>query len=675
MEGNKKNEDKGSAIKVPLIALIKKNRKIFFDSSALNSEAFCKFIDKNKKLVRNSRETLYIPKFEFDILNNSAKDIIREYIGLGAFLVLDTPNSNDFTHFASIVKDMSKEKGQLCFVSNSMKATRVILSSFKKESIYIQLFHIDESGDLISGMPKENGNFQFRTNPKQDDKAVNKPALDKFTITGIPERINVRPINVNIIPSRGSVVYNSKQEPITLLDAMIYHHNAITFSTNIPNVWAKIYKASALNTFVEAKVKKMLSRNIQFKGLCWPIDIIRDAHGQFLGFVLPPAYGEPLQLSVFKQTKLQKLFPYWNKKDLCDLTITILQIIQYLHSKNILLGCINPAAIRIKSKNEVYFIETDNYQIEGFPSLIYNTTFTPPEYLGRKIYLCKKENENYAVAVLVFMLMMPGKLPYTKSPNMTIDDAIQERKFPFPCGNVHGSHAMPSVWRFMWSHLTPFKDVFYNTFQKGGKLENPVDRKTVGSWIGTVKYFREELENPTDTESLKLYPQTFKKSKNEVFYTCRYCGVSHPKFYFDNRYFDSYRICNSCIDKRSNVSFICKACGKTYYYTNKTDLFHRTMKSIDTEWKDQKYCRDCKNKTIPCCDCGEEKPYYSLKEGRCHTCNDKHRNAIWGNYTCKDCGSVFSVTVGEREFALKNNHTFPPVRCKSCREKRKNNKW
>lgn len=674
MEQDANKENKGN-VTVPLIALIKKNRKIIFDSSSLNFGYFEKFIDRNRKLIRNSRESFYIPKFVYDALNGTSKSFIQDYLESGTFRVLNCQNATDFTHFAPSIKDMSKERGQLCFVCNSAIVSRSILFAFKKESVFVQFFYFDDNGDLVCGMPRESQKFQKGTRQDQKYNIHIKPVPDKFAISEIPERIAVKSINISITPNKGMRVYNSKHESITLIEEIIYHHNAITYSTNIPNVWAKIFKPSALNTFIEAKVKKMLNHKIQFKGLCWPIDYVHDQDGHFLGFILPPAYGEPLQLSVFKQTKLQRLFPNWNKKDLCDLTITILQTIQYLHSKNILFGCINPAAIRIKNKDEVYFIETDNYQIEGFPSLIYNTTFTPPEYLGRKIYLYKKENENYAIAVLVFMLMMPGKLPYTINPNKSIEDSIRERRFPFPCGNVHGNHAMPSVWRFMWSHLTPYKDIFYNTFQKGGKFENPEDRKTVGSWIGTVKYFREELESPNDVESLKLYPQTFKKGKNDVFYTCRICGVSHPRFYFDNRYFDNYRVCNSCIDKKSDVSFTCRACGKKYYYTNKTDLFHKTMKSIDSDWKDQKYCKDCKSKTLLCPDCGEEKPYYALKDGRCSSCNEKRRNAICEYVYCKDCGCQFSVTVGEREFAIQKGFSFPPVRCKNCREKKKNNKW
>lgn len=37
---------------------------------------------------------------------------------------------------------------------------------------------------------------------------------------------------------------------------------------------------------------------------------------------------------------------------------------------------------------------------------------------------------------------------------------------------------------------------------------------------------------------------------------------------------------------------------------------------------------------------------------------------------CKDCGKEFTITVGEQKFYEKNELHLP-VRCKECREKRK----
>jgi len=41
---------------------------------------------------------------------------------------------------------------------------------------------------------------------------------------------------------------------------------------------------------------------------------------------------------------------------------------------------------------------------------------------------------------------------------------------------------------------------------------------------------------------------------------------------------------------------------------------------------------------------------------------------------CKDCGEEFLFTVGEQEFYEEKGFTNSPVRCKECRNNRKNNR-
>lgn len=668
---------------VYIAGLLNKDRKIVFDSSSINCTGFSSFIFLNSERIKGYNKSLFIPQFEISQVTDEARTTVQTLVQNEVISILQYEQVNDYAALLQKICPMGKEKGRLCFVVNNDNKKRVILAAAKCAGVFVQFFNIDNQGQLLS--PARPNAGETRKEPQRTNERPFIPSngghhpkqftstpdsKDVFTIASMPERMRVLPIVLKRPIDPGSIVFNSQNEAITLVKKEIVNPNSITYSTNIPNFWAKIYNHNALNTFLEEKTKRMISKKVEFKGLCWPTDMLHNADGQFVGSLVPPAKGEPLHLAVFKQAKLQTYFPDWDKKDLCDLTITILRIIQYLHSMNILMGCINPAAIRVVSKDEVYFVDTDNYQVEGFPTLVYNISFTPPELQGRRLYLCKKENENYAVAVLVFMLMMPGKTPYTVDSDKGAQEAIVEKQFPFSNGTVHGDHAMPGMWRFMWSHMTPLKDPFFNTFQKDAKFERPEDRRTVSNWIGTILKFREELENPVDPESLKLYPRTFKKGKTDTFYTCKKCGVAHPEFYFNRKYFEEYRICNSCIDRRSDVSFTCKACGKTFYYTNRTALFHASKKKNDSEWKDQKYCRDCKNKTLPCLDCGEIKPYYYLRNGRCSTCNDK----VYSRNTCRDCGNYFTITVGDHEFNRSKGFS-DPVRCKNCRDKRKNNRY
>lgn len=97
------------------------------------------------------------------------------------------------------------------------------------------------------------------------------------------------------------------------------------------------------------------------------------------------------------------------------LCITILKKLKYLHDRNVILGDINPNNILVVSPTEVYFVDTDSYQIEGFPCPVGTINFTAPEIQRKDFstFLRTIGNERFAVATLLFMIMLPGKPPYS----------------------------------------------------------------------------------------------------------------------------------------------------------------------------------------------------------------------------------------------------------------------
>ena len=161
-------EKKGNAT-VPLIALINKGRKILFDSSTLNYAGFSKFLETNINLIKNSRNCLFIPKFEYLRLSDSAKNLIQTLVDNGKFSILDYQNVQNYMELLPVIKEMNKEKGQLCFVCNNGKKATSILVSAKKESTFVQFFYISDSGSLLSGMAKSDllGNIIFRNKENQ----------------------------------------------------------------------------------------------------------------------------------------------------------------------------------------------------------------------------------------------------------------------------------------------------------------------------------------------------------------------------------------------------------------------------------------------------------------------------------------------------------------------------
>lgn len=632
-------------------SIVSRGGVMVWSASSLKAAGFKKFVQQNFTTLLQYGKQFIVPDFELAKLSEEEAVSVKLLLEKGTIALMECGEAGDFSGCFKALAEKGVNRATMLL--NDSAVMSGVIAVAKQNNVFCYFYEISDEGEAEPLTRKFQPNKSGHTASKSGNGET-KPAdgnhqtkhaggnrdarspkgrpfkqnADKFEIKNVPEKIAFAPIAVSEILKEGSLVKDKEGKEYHLVKRELINNGASTYSTGTEGVWIKIFDKASLNTFTEAKIERMLSRKIKHPGLCWPISMIYDDNNVFRGYAMPEVKGVPLHLCIFKRAGIDKYFPEWNKLDLCELTETILKTIEYLHRMNILMGCINPAAICVVNKNEVYFADTDNYQIEGFPSLVHNVSFTAPELLDKKIYLASKQNENFAVAELVFMLMMPGKTPYAIGSDESPVNAIKKMWFPYKTKYVQGNSPLPSMWRFMWTHLSSMRGAFYNTFQKGAKYNAIEERREAHYWLTVLGYYKEELQNPENKESLKIYPKTFKREEGETFVECRFCGVEHPTYYFFEDYFEDYQICNSCINKKSDVSFTCKACNKTYYYTNRTALFHRTKKRDDAEWKDQKYCRDCKRKTNKCPQCGNEKPYFYRT---CNDCNAARRVSVGGN--------------------------------------------
>lgn len=641
---------------------------IYIDLSACDVNDLKRFTQKNTPYITKYESSFCILNLASNKLNSSVTSALNMLVAKKFFTVLA---SDDYPGFFESLQNVNR----IYLAVKDGRNNHRIIDCAKQRGIFVNFCQINSDGSI--------GNYIFKKrNPNNSTKKSSPSNPASKTINkkqhsqpqSKPNPIDIQPIHVSYALNEGLEVFDSAGNSYTLCEKVLANNGASTYRTNAQSIWVKIYDHAYLNTFIENKILRMLKNRLNFQGLCWPMDVALDFHKNFRGYFVKAADGEPLHLSVMKKAGIEKYFPYWNKIHLCTLAITILQKIDFLHRNGVLMGCINPASIRVVDENTVYFTDTDNYQVERFPSFVYNISFTPPELLDKSVYLATTQSENFAIAELVFMILMTGKTPYAVGISGNPKNEIKRMAFPYSKEDSEVNNALPSMWRFMWSHLSPsIKDTFYETFQYRGRYNSAASRKGLDFWLGAITQFRSELANTFDQESLKIYPKTFKRGVGVVFYQCSFCGVEHPRFYFFDRYFDDYHICNDCIDKKSNVSFTCVDCGKTYYYTNRTALYHKQMKKLDADWKDQKHCRDCKNKTLRCNHCGKYVPFYQLKNGECLDCRSEYENMVYQIIQCKNCGRNFEFTYREKEFYDKKGFSMP-TNCPECRELKRQKK-
>lgn len=507
------------------------------------------------------------------------------------------------------------------------------------------------------------------------------------------------------IPQSGQrVVTLDKSQTFTLKSPVMTDHFSITYATDRKDVYAKIYTQKALQIdMFENKAKRMTQEKVSIKGVCWPLAMLENMSGEFVGLLVPASSGVQLNRSILSGISgLKQHFPSWNKRDVCVVAHTIIDTICKLHKLGIYFGCLNPASIYVASTTEVYFVDTDNLQIEGFPTLSRNVTFTPPELLSehQKPHLFTKDEENYQIALLAFMLMMPGKYPYAKKKCGNDYESTKEMLFPFSVGGEMRRSAdaeRPSgVWQIIWDHL-PYKmcNNFYNTFHANGKFSKPGNRLKDYEWLVVIDEFYKNLAIDKNAESRELIPRTFRRDGKRVFEKCKICGQEHPTFYFlhtlriqnekVNIWDMGYRICLPCAVDQSDTSFTCKSCGRKFYYTNRTKIMHEIGR-LNFDWNGQKWCHNCKKHSVKCARCGVEVPIYQIKEFQdkrrnltksvCGSCfsvllSDAKRwkDATYKTSTCRQCGRTFVITNGEAEYFEQKRMNLPS-RCPSCRGKR-----
>ncbi len=307
------------------------------------------------------------------------------------------------------------------------------------------------------------------------------------------------------------------------------------YRTELQGYVAKIYKPEKLTRLRYEKIKLMLTKDIDCEGVCFPLAMILNQRDEFVGYLMKAASGRDLGKSVFMPELLKKYFPNRNKVDTVQLCVTILKKLKYLHDRNVILGDINPYNILVVSPTEVYFVDTDSRQVEGFACPVGTPLFTAPEVQGKTL-----GNENFAVATELFMIMHPGKPPYSMQDGEGIVANIRNGEFPYPLGEL-------KTGKFCRSHLPrkTIKETFYQTFWRDGTLHGEKERPGTGTWLQLFEDYLNLLKNgkmaAQDEESLKIFPTRLKRDRNKTYAACKLCGNEYDEDYLQEG------ICPACL--------------------------------------------------------------------------------------------------------------------------------
>lgn len=312
---------------------------------------------------------------------------------------------------------------------------------------------------------------------------------------------------------------------------------AIYTIENQSGMLAKIYFADRLSNELEKKLTLMMDNPPDASVLtqvAWPVDVLRDGSGLFVGFVMP-------KLSI--DTDLKDIYVYPPKKTLGLTTshklivaLNICAVIHSIHRAGYVFGDFNPMNIGVNSQTgKVAFLDTDSYHItdrssgvtyrcgvclDGYvaPELIQRCKGT--DYLHAPLPTFTQETDRFALAIHIFKLLMNGFTPFngiketdnlsTASPGMG-NRAIEQDNYCFKPGNKPLSVATPDLSAFPPNIQVLFQRAFID-----GKSD-PKKRPSAEEWFNALLEYRKNLIQCSKDSSHYYYINDR---------TCPYCDAA-----------------------------------------------------------------------------------------------------------------------------------------------------
>lgn len=629
--------------------------KIFIDTCSLLHPSADKFWLNIIPLLHQNQNKIIVlwrslEELENHSNNNEKRDlasnaknclkIVKQLINAGVIELRGESTDNFADNVFQVVFTKFRINNKLLLITqdNDLAKDIIALNNNKSvKAIPVQVKKINQLGFLSDFNWMKKGKISEKSENKAKKGTQSKQYQNEiFRICSSVTCFEDSKLNISKLPSVNDLVYTT-QEAIRLEKELGAGGEAKIYSTNTSLV-AKIYKEGNITKRKYEKIKLMLTKKISCPGICYPVEVLYNEDNEFVGYLMPAAKGQELQKSVFapKPVFLKKL-PGWKKRDTVELCITILKKIKYLHDRNIIIGDINPANILVVSPQEVYMVDTDSFQIEDFPCPVGTINFTAPEIQKKRFpeFLRTMGNENFAVATLLFMIMLPGKPPYSQQGGEDPISNIIKMDFSYPFGESSNKKTPEGPWRYIWSHLTyDLKEAFYHTFRINGKYSLEQKRLSVDDWLIKFREFLELLDSgrygQQDKMSEELFPTRHKKNPKVTYIKCRLCNNEVE----EERCKDG--ICRACLDLGER--YTCKKCGKEILYTNY-----------------QKYIKKSKKHEI-CSECYEQGKQIRIRQ------------------RCIDCGKVFELTNNQYEFYVQKGYEIPK-RCEMCRILKRNNQY
>lgn len=229
----------------------------------------------------------------------------------------------------------------------------------------------------------------------------------------------------------------------------------------------------------------------------WPVDGIMDEEDQYVGFLMPliDKRQNATLAQIYHPESRRKTAPTFTWKSLLSIAANIAALLDALHTANYVVGDLNESNILVNIQTgKVHLIDCDSIQVPApdkkmFRCLVGKPEYTPPELQGVAFNRVDRlpEHDNFALAVLIFLLLMEGVHPFTGA-RLDADtvplpgDNIRRKQWPYA-----SSTALQPPRYALPLNMLPLKlqELMQRCFLDGNK--DPHWRPTAREWFKALE--------------------------------------------------------------------------------------------------------------------------------------------------------------------------------------------
>lgn len=239
--------------------------------------------------------------------------------------------------------------------------------------------------------------------------------------------------------------------------------------------------------------------------LAWPCGLLYGTDRRLAGYLMPYVRQSVPALAVFNPRRRSRILPTFDRRYLYRAARNLSTAAAALHLSGYVVGDLNESNILINPSALVTLIDTDSFQVQAeergrltvHHCPVGKLEYTPPELQGRSLEEVVRlpEHDNFAMAVLIFQLLMDGSHPFRaqwlgSGDPPALEVRIRQGLFPYaakPAAPIRPPRGAPSL-----DTLHPeLAELFRTCFIEGHAL--PARRPTAQDWRKALREAEKDL--------------------------------------------------------------------------------------------------------------------------------------------------------------------------------------